>query len=138
MVTPPSLPDRLVLYDGECGMCDGLVQWTLAHDPTGRFRFAALQGATADALRVRFPEMPRGIDTVVYLEGGKLFFRSAAAFAIAAHLPAPWSWFRAFGLLPRVLTDLGYRLVARVRFRVWGKLDACRVPTLAERARFFP
>ncbi len=137
-MTTPALPDRLVLFDGECGMCDGLVQWLLAHDPGGRFRFAPLQGATAQALRVRFPEMPRDIDTVLYLEGGQLFQRSAAAFAIAAQLRAPWSWFRAFGLLPRALTDLGYRLVARFRYRVWGKLDACRVPTLGERARFFP
>lgn len=134
----PALPDRLVLYDGVCGFCDGVVQWLLRHDPARRFRYAPLQGLTAAALAARYPDMPTSLDTVCFLEGGRLLQRSEAAFAIVRHLPAPWSWLRVFAWLPRGLTDFGYDRVASVRYRIWGKKDACRIPTAAERACFLP
>lgn len=130
--------ERLVLYDGVCGFCDGSVQWLLAHDPERRLRFAALQGTTAEALRARFPSMPKDIDTVVFVDGETMYLRSAAAFAILRHLPAPWSWVAVWRFVPSLLTDIGYRMVAAVRYRIWGKLDACRIPKPEERARFLP
>ena len=134
----PTLPDRLVLYDGVCGFCNASVQWLLAHDASRRLRYAPLQGPTAAALRARLPAIPADIDTIVFIEGGEVYLRSAAAFRMASHLPAPWSWLRGFGLLPRALTDLAYRAVAAVRYRIWGKLDACPIPGAAERALFLP
>ena len=131
-------PERLVLYDGVCGFCDGSVQWLLAHDPRQRLRFAALQGTTADALRARFPEMPRDIDTVVFVDEGRVYLRSAAAFAILRHLPDPWPWVAVWRFIPSPISDLGYRAIAAVRYRIWGKLDACRIPKPEERARFLP
>ncbi len=130
--------ERLVLYDGVCGFCDSSVQWLLAHDPERRLQFAPLQGSTADALRARFPEMPRDIDTVVFVEGDRLYLRSAAAFAILRHLPAPWSWLAVWRFIPSPIADLGYRVIAALRYRIWGKLDACRIPKHSERARFLP
>ncbi|GDX81454.1 thiol-disulfide oxidoreductase [Deltaproteobacteria bacterium] len=130
--------ERLVLYDGVCGFCDSSVQWLLAHDSERRLQFAALQGATAEALRERFPGMPRDIDTVVFVDEDRIFLRSAAAFAILRHLPAPWSWVAIWRFLPSPLTDIGYRMVAAMRYRIWGKLDACRIPKPEERARFLP
>jgi predicted DCC family thiol-disulfide oxidoreductase YuxK len=134
----PALPDRLVLYDGVCGFCDGVVQWLLAHDRAGRLRYAPLQGPTAAALRVRLPTIPEDIDTIVYIEGGEVYLRSRAAFRLVRHLPAPWCWLAGFGVLPNFLTDAGYRAVAAVRYRIWGKRDACRVPSPGERALFLP
>lgn len=134
----PALPDRLVLYDGVCGFCNASVQWLLGRDKAGMLRYAPLQGPTAAAMRSRFPEIPSDIDTIVFIEGGQVYMRSRAAFRIASHLPAPWSWLRGFGLLPTVLTDLGYRAVAAVRYRIWGKLEACRIPAASERALFLP
>jgi len=134
----PALPDRLVLYDGVCGFCDASVRWLLVHDRHRRLRYAPLQGPTAAALRARYHEMPHDIDTVCFLEGGGLRLRSDAAFAIVRHLPAPWSWLGAFAVLPRPLTDWAYRRVAAVRYRIWGKADACRVPTPEERTFFLP
>jgi predicted DCC family thiol-disulfide oxidoreductase YuxK len=127
-----------VLYDGVCGFCNASVQWLLGRDKGGRLRYAPLQGPTAAAMRSRFPEIPTDIDTIVFIEGGQVYMRSRAAFRIASNLPVPWSWLRAFGLLPVALTDLGYRLVASVRYRIWGRLEACRIPAASERALFLP
>ncbi len=133
-------PPKLVLYDGVCGLCDKSVQWLLAHDPEGTLHFAPLQGETAAAVRARHPEVPDEIATIVFVERGadgeRVFLRSRAAFRIASHLPGPVRWLALLRVFPRFLTDLAYRLVAAVRYRVWGKLDQCRVPTPSERARF--
>jgi len=135
-----ALPPRLVLYDGVCGFCDKSVQWLLDHDREGCLRFAPLQGPTAQAVLARHPELPSGIDSILFVEsdaeGETVTYRSRAVFRICRHLPGGWralSWLR---FVPPFLTDLVYRVIARVRYRIWGKLDACRVPLPEERARF--
>lgn len=132
------LPDRIVLYDGVCGLCDRVIQWLLDRDPQGKLTFAPLQGETAEALRARHPSIPTEIDTVVFVEGGRVHLRSRAVFALLAVLGGIWrpvSWLRVF---PQVLTDLAYRPVAALRYRIFGTLDACRLPRPEERARFLP
>ncbi len=132
------LPARLVLYDGECGVCSEAVQFLLRVDPDPRLHFAPLQGDTASALRVRYPQIPPGLETMVYLQGQQVFLRSRAALALAAALPWPYrlaSWLR---VLPAVLTDPFYRLVAALRFRLGGRVTSCRLATADEASRFLP
>lgn len=136
-------PSPIVLYDGLCGFCDASVQWTLAHDSHAVFRFAPLQGPTAAAILARHPEVPAGLDSILLVEtladgGERVQWHSGAIFRICASLPGPWRALAWLGWLPRPLTDLGYRLFARFRYLVWGRRDACRVPTPGERARFLP
>jgi predicted DCC family thiol-disulfide oxidoreductase YuxK len=128
----------LLLYDGTCGLCAKSVQWILRHERDQAIRFAPLQGETAAAQRARFPEIPETIDTVVYIDGGRAHVRSKAFLHAAGHLRAPWSWAHAFRWLPGVLLNLGYRLVAAIRYRVWGRADACSLVTPEQRARFLP
>ena len=117
-------------------------QWLLAADADGRLHFAPLQGTTAAALRGRHPEIPQGIDTIVYVETtdrkecvslrSEAIFRIYAALAVKSRLT---SWLR---LLPRSFTDVGYRLFSHVRYRLFGMLDVCPVPSLEQRDRFLP
>ena len=137
-MSAPALPERIVLYDGVCGMCDRVVQWLLDRDPQGKLTFAALQGETAAALRREHPSIPAEIDTVVFVEGGRVHLRSRAVFALLAVIGGFWTPVSWFGVLPQWLTDLGYRPVAALRYRIFGKLDACRLPRPEERARFLP
>jgi predicted DCC family thiol-disulfide oxidoreductase YuxK len=137
-----ALPPRLVLYDGVCGFCNRSVQWLLAADADGRLHFAPLQGTTAAAVRGRHPEIPDDIDTIVYVEttdrGECVSLRSEAIFRIYATLELksrPTSWLL---LLPRSWTDFGYRLFGHVRYRLFGKLDACSIPRPEQRNRFLP
>jgi predicted DCC family thiol-disulfide oxidoreductase YuxK len=134
------LPPRLVLFDGVCGFCDRAIRWLIERDRCERLHFAPLQGKTAAALRRRHPEIPEGVDTLVYVEidaaGERVHLRSDAVFRIVAQITGPWRrlvWLRR---LPRPLTDAGYRLFARCRYRLFGKFDTCPTPHPGERARF--
>ena len=131
-----------MLYDGVCGLCDKSVQWLLENDPEGRLRFAPLQGETAATVIARHPEIPEGLDSIIYVEqdgdAEKVYWRSRAIFMLSLHLQSGWrvlSWFR---IVPSFIADLVYRLIAKMRYKIWGKLDSCRIPTPEERARFLP
>lgn len=137
-MTADSIPDYLVLYDGECGLCDKSVQWLLERDAKKVLSFAPLQGSTAQSIRKAYSNVPVSIDTIVYIEHEQVYLRSRAAFAILKHVPSPLRHLRVFRFLPATLTDLGYRFVAAIRYKVWGRLSSCRIPTVEERARFLP
>lgn len=126
----------LVLYDGGCGLCAKSVRWILRHERDSALRFAPLQGTVAAACRARHPAIPTSIDTFVYIADGRAHVRSKALFYLARHLRAPWRWMYAFRWFPAVISDLGYRVVARLRFRMFGRVDACELPSPAHHARF--
>lgn len=131
-----------MLYDGNCGLCSSAVQWILARDHQGLIHFAALESPLGQAIQQRHPELPAGIDSVLFVEtddrSGQeaVSWRSRAIFRLAVHLPRPWRFLAWGSLFPAPLTDLGYRLVARFRYAIWGRADQCRVPTATERQRF--
>ena len=132
-------PEVIVLFDGVCAFCHGAVDWLLRHDPEGRLRFAPLQGETAARLRARHPEIPATLETLVTVErvGGRerVSLRSAAVLRACAAISAAPRWVRLLALVPAPLADLAYRLLASVRYRVFGRLDACRLPLPGERSR---
>ncbi len=129
-----------MLFDGECVFCDGFVRWLLAHDPTGRLRFAPLQGETAAELRIRHPEIPHDHDTVVFVELGdrepRVLLRSDAALRVLSLIESPWRHTNVFRFVPAVLRDLPYRLFVRLRYRLFGRYDTCPIPTPDVAQRF--
>jgi predicted DCC family thiol-disulfide oxidoreductase YuxK len=131
---PPSASAPVVLYDGLCGLCDRWVQWVLRRDPGGVFRFAPLQSAAAARLlgegRASLP------DSIVLLDGEGVHTESEAVLRIARRLGRLGLLRAAAVVVPKALRDGVYRLVARNRARIFGRLPACRVPTPAERSRF--
>jgi predicted DCC family thiol-disulfide oxidoreductase YuxK len=132
------LPPHVLFYDGVCAMCNGIVKAMLRLDREKRFYFAPLQGETAEAARQRYAGFPTEIETVVYLRRGEVHLRSRAAALAMSDLPYPakaLSWAR---FLPTWLTDFFYGIVARVRYRVFGKYDHCPLPPAEDRGRFLP
>ena len=138
MVAPADAPldAPIVLYDGTCGLCHRSVRWILHHERDAALRFAPLQGDTAAALRARVAGIPVGLDSVVLVAGGRAYLRSQAFLHVAHHLRAPWRWGYALRWLPGPLLDVGYRVIAAVRYRVFGRAELCDVPAPAQRARF--
>jgi predicted DCC family thiol-disulfide oxidoreductase YuxK len=134
--------ERLVLFDGVCVLCNDSVRWLMQRDRRGRLRFAPLQGQVGRALRRRHPRLPCGVETMVYVDasGGeeRVYLGSEAVFRVLREIEGAPRWLLACARLPRWQTDLGYRLIARMRYRVFGRLDACRVPSPEERARILP
>jgi predicted DCC family thiol-disulfide oxidoreductase YuxK len=140
-VTPEPTPDQagpIVLYDGVCGLCARAVRWILHHERDHAIRFAPLQGDLAAEMRKKFPKIPESIDTVVYIDGDRAHLRSKAFLYLSRHLKAPWRWMYAFRWWPAILGDVGYRVVAATRYRIFGKVDACELPSPEHRPRFLP
>lgn len=132
------LPAHVIFYDGVCAMCNGIVKAMLRADRDKRFFFAPLQGETAARVRACNPAFPSEVETVVYLRHGEVLLRSRAAVMAMAEMPYPakaLSWFR---YLPTWLTDFLYGIIARIRYRVFGKYDQCPLPPPEDRARFLP
>jgi predicted DCC family thiol-disulfide oxidoreductase YuxK len=129
----------VLLYDGVCGFCNRAVQTILKHDRRGEMRFAALQSEFGQAVLKRHPEMG-GVDSVVFVERGpggeRVHVRSAASLRVAAYLGGPWKLFLAARVIPAPVRDFFYNLVARYRYRFFGKYDACLLPPPEVRARF--
>ncbi len=128
----------VLLYDGRCGLCHASVQRVLSTERQPTIRFAALESETAKTLSERHPVLSNPPDTVIFIEGGVAHLRSRAVFRVARHLRAPYSWLHPLRFLPAWLTDLPYRLIARLRYRIWGQADACMLPSPEQRARFLP
>jgi predicted DCC family thiol-disulfide oxidoreductase YuxK len=128
----------IVLYDGVCGLCHRSVRFLLAHQASDTLRFAPLQGETAAALHRRHPDIPSGLDTVVLVSGGRIYRRSGAFLHVARHLRRPWRWAYHLRWLPAVLLDPIYWAIARNRYRVFGRLDHCALPTAEHRAQQLP
>jgi predicted DCC family thiol-disulfide oxidoreductase YuxK len=126
----------IVLYDGVCGLCDRSVQLILRNDRRGRFRFAALQSQAGRALLQKFGLPPEALDSVVLVEDGRAWRKSRAALRIAKRMDAPWPLLWPLIIVPRPVADFVYGLIAKNRYRIFGKLDACMIPPPEVRARF--
>ncbi|HQR17932.1 MAG TPA: DCC1-like thiol-disulfide oxidoreductase family protein [Gemmatimonadales bacterium] len=132
---------QVLLYDGLCGFCDRTVQFVLARDPGGRMRFAPLQGDFAGDVLRRFPALA-GVDSLVLVDvdgpppGAPPLVRSDAILSIVDYLGWPWRAAVVFRLVPRFVRDWAYDLFARHRYRLFGRYDACPLPSPGTRARF--
>src|SRR5262249_37090220 len=123
---------------GVCGLCHRTVQFLVRVDRDRVFTFAPLQGQTAASLRSRYPNVPTDLSSMAYLEGGRLYVRSRAFVMAAKHLPMPWRLLYALRWVPAPILDLGYRVIAATRYRLFGKYDQCDIPSPEQRQRFLP
>lgn len=131
------LPKQLVLYDGECGLCQAGVQWLLDHDPEGVYSLAPLQGETA-ARALANLHVPAGLDSMVLVEEGRISWESTAGLRVLRGLGWPWRGLAVFLLVPALLRDPVYRWIAERRHRWFARPEACRLPRPGEAARFLP
>jgi predicted DCC family thiol-disulfide oxidoreductase YuxK len=132
---------HLVLYDGVCGLCSRLLQFLLAHDRRAVFTFASLQSATGKAMVERCGGNPHELTTFYvvanYRTGqARIFSRSRAALFVAAELGWPWRVAVLMRVLPTAILDGVYDVVARSRYRVFGRHEQCLTPRPEFRSRF--
>lgn len=126
----------VVLFDGVCNLCNGSVRFIIERDPRARFQFAPLQSPAADRLIAAQADRASLPDSIVLVDEGRLYVRSAAALRIARGLRFPWPLAWVFILVPRPIRDWVYDLIARHRYAWFGKRDECMVPTPEVRGRF--
>lgn len=128
--------ERVILFDGVCHLCQGVVKFIIKRDPAGRFRFASLQSQAGSQLLQAAGAHAESLDSVVLIENGTYYIRSAAALRIARGLRSPWPLLYALIVVPRGLRDAVYQFVANHRYRWFGKDETCLVPTRELRERF--
>lgn len=134
--TETATDPAIVLFDGVCNLCSSAVQFIIKNDPKRRFRFAALQSPVGRTLLARHGLPTETLSSLVLVENGHAFVRSTAALRIARLLRTPWPLAFVFIVMPRFLRDLCYDLVAKNRYRLFGKHDSCMMPTPDLNARF--
>lgn len=126
----------VILFDGVCNMCNTSVNYVIDHDPAARFRFASLQSEAGTALARDHGIDASALSSMVLIEDGRAYLRSTAVLRICRRLRGPAKLLWPLIIVPGPLRDLGYRLIGKNRYRLFGKREACRLPTEADRERF--
>jgi|SRR5215471_155606 len=132
---------HLVLYDGVCGLCSRLLRFAIRHDRRCVFRFASLQSAVGKAMVTRSGGNPEDLTSFWVFANfrtahGCVLTRSNAALFVAGELGWPWKALSVAGLLPAVLRDRAYDVIARFRYRLFGRHEQCEIPPPEFRSRF--
>jgi predicted DCC family thiol-disulfide oxidoreductase YuxK len=126
--------DDVILYDGVCVFCSRWIRFIATRDTDRRFRFTAIQSGYGTRLAQAFGIDADDPDTNAVIHGGEAFFKSDAALTVLSNLPG-WGWVRALRLVRKGFRDAVYNLVARNRYRIFGKYEDCFVPDAGVRAR---
>jgi predicted DCC family thiol-disulfide oxidoreductase YuxK len=126
----------LILFDGVCTFCNASVHFIIDRDPQSFFRFTPLQGSTGQETLKRYNLSLNQLDTMLLVEDNQVHTRSTAVLRIARHLRFPWNLLSVFLLVPPVIRNAVYGIIAHNRYKWFGQEDACRIPTPALRARF--
>ncbi len=137
--TPPDADHPVILFDGVCNLCNAAIHFIIDRDPASVFRFAPLQSPLGRELTERCGlggAQAEGEETIILVEGGRCSARSTAALRIARRLSGAWPLLGGLLAVPAPLRDAAYRLVARHRYRLFGRRDACRLPTPDLQRRF--
>jgi predicted DCC family thiol-disulfide oxidoreductase YuxK len=126
---------HLILFDGVCNFCNASINFVIDHDHTKRFRFASLQSDYGQSVLRQYNKNSTDFDTVLLVSDGQLYEKSAAALEIARYLDG-YAWLYGFRFIPTFIRNFVYDIVARYRYRIFGKSETCRIPTEAEKGLF--
>ena len=126
----------IILFDGVCNYCNSLVNFLIRQDKQNKFLFAPLQSATAQQLLRKHGLAPADFDSFVLVDQNAVSLRSTAALKVLNHLPWYWKWTQLFWIVPRFLRNGVYNLVARNRYKWFGKKDTCMIPTPETKDKF--
>ena len=124
----------VLLFDGVCNLCNSVVQFVLTYDKSAIVQFASQQSAFGQ--RTMRERGLSGIEGVVLIEGERVYTHSDAALRLLSYLPAPLSWLSNLRVIPKALREIVYRFIARNRYRLFGKREACLLPRPEWKARF--
>jgi predicted DCC family thiol-disulfide oxidoreductase YuxK len=125
-----------VLFDGVCNLCNSSVQFIIKRDRKGIFRFASLQSEFGQGQLSRFSIDGSKMDSVILIKAGRVFMYSSAALEITRHLRGAWPLFYVFKIIPPFIRDFFYQIVAKNRYKWFGKKESCMVPNQELKGRF--
>lgn len=126
---------RIILFDGECNFCDKSVQFIIKRDPEAIFSFTSQQGEAGQQM-IKKHHAPSSVDSIILIENDTYYLKSSAALRICRHLQGAWKLLFIFILVPYPIRDFFYNILAKNRYKWFGKKDQCTLPTPEVRKRF--
>jgi len=129
-------PSPVVLFDGVCNYCNGLANFLIRQDKKKRLKFAAIQSEAGKRLLIDAGLPEDYFDSFVLIDKGHAYLGSTAGLRLYNKLPWYWKWTQVFWIFPRFIRDGVYNIIARNRYKWWGKRDHCMIPTSDVRERF--
>jgi len=129
-------PDKIILFDGICNLCNGFVQFVIKRDKMEIFKFASIQSEIGKTLlkEIKYPVKP--LTSIIYVRGDLYYNESTAVLKIFRDLKGIWSLSFIFMAVPKFLRDAGYRFIANNRYKFFGRRDSCMVPGDSLKKRF--
>ncbi|MGI9411124.1 MAG: thiol-disulfide oxidoreductase DCC family protein [Hyphomicrobiaceae bacterium] len=136
----PAFPDDrpIIVFDGHCVLCSGWAQFVIKRDRAARFRLLAAQTPLGAVIYEHYGLDATDYETNILIEDGIAWFKSESTIRILVGLGLPYSLVRVLRVLPLALRDRSYNVIARNRFRLFGRSDACFRPTPETQERFLP
>jgi len=127
---------HLVIFDGVCNFCNGAVNFIIERDPYEKFAFTPMQSDFAQETLRSYGIEKVGVDTIILVKNGKIFIRTNAVLEIAKDLTGYWYLLNVFKVVPRPVRDWLYRVIARNRYKLFGRATKCKLPTPDVKNRF--
>lgn len=127
---------HIVLFDGVCNLCNNIVQIIIRNDPKIKFRFAAIQSEIGQLLLSQLDLPIDRFDSIVYISDNKFYVKSTAVLQIIRELDCWWRFLYYFIIIPRIIRDMVYNVIAKWRYSWFGKSETCIIPTPENSSRF--
>ncbi|CAN5225811.1 thiol-disulfide oxidoreductase DCC family protein [soil metagenome] len=127
---------HIILFDGDCNLCNGTVRFIINRDPTSKFKFASLQSEKGQALLRNFNLSTSDFNTFVYINEDQYFTKSSAALRVLKELGGLWTSFYLLIIIPKKFRDFLYDIIVHNRYKWFGERDSCMVPTPELKGRF--
>ncbi|NDI34106.1 thiol-disulfide oxidoreductase DCC family protein [Chengkuizengella sediminis] len=126
----------ILLFDGVCNLCNGVVQFILSRDLKGNIKFASLQSGTGQKFLKQYNLNTKEISTIVLIQGDRAYTKSTAALRLCLLLKNLWPVLYAFIIIPKSIRDVVYDWIAKNRYRWFGKSEQCMIPSKEHREKF--
>ena len=123
--------NQVIIFDGVCGLCNKSVDILIKMDKEKIFKYTSLQGEFVKTLDIE-PD----IDSIIFYEDGTVYYKSTAILKIFQALGGIWKVSTIFFLIPSVVRDFIYDIIAKYRYKIFGKMESCRMPKESEQALF--
>lgn len=127
----------IIFFDGVCNLCNASVQFVIDRDKENYFKFTALQSDYAKEVLSNFDFNSSALNSILLLEDGKIYTKSSSVLRIVKKLNGFWPLLYSFYIVPKFLRDWVYDIIAKNRYKWWGKQENCRVPTPELKTKFY-
>jgi len=128
--------ENIILFDGVCNLCNGLIRFIIKRDKRRKFKFASLQSLEGQQWLKQFGLVKDEFESFVLISHNEYYLKSTGALKMLRELGGFWKAFYVFILIPRPGRDFLYDLIAKSRYKVFGKRDRCMLPTPELKERF--